>query len=285
MQLLEGLSYLFGWLYTIAWSCSFYGQPMLNYSRKSTSGTTVDFPFINTFGFTAYVVSNAAFYWSPVIRAQYAQRNHNLTPTVTFNDVVFAGHGLLLCIITTSQYFFPRVWGFDRSPGTKPSRSMLGVGCGSIFAVLVLIFMVIGSYPATSDPQTSWAWLDVVYMISYVKLLVTLIKYFPQLVYNFRNQSTKGWSISQILLDFTGGVLSIAQQSIDSWLLRDWSGITGNPAKFALGNISMIYDVCFITQHFVLYKEADDSGPKDRERDALLESGEGNANENARRLD
>jgi hypothetical protein len=48
--LLEGLSALFGWVYTLSWSLSFYPQPLLNYRRKSTSGTTVDFPFINILG-------------------------------------------------------------------------------------------------------------------------------------------------------------------------------------------------------------------------------------------
>ncbi|CRK26548.1 hypothetical protein BN1723_018275, partial [Verticillium longisporum] len=93
------------------------------------------------------------------------------------------------------------------------------------------------------DPQYAWCALDVVYAVSYVKLVVTLIKYTPQVVTNYRNKSTKGWSILQILLDFVGGLLSCSQQGIDSYLQRDWSGITGNPVKFALGNVSMIYDL------------------------------------------
>jgi cystinosin len=97
-------------------------------------------------------------------------------------------------------------------------------------------------------------------------------------VANRRNRSTEGWSIWQILLDFTGGVLSIAQLVLDSALQGDWSGITGNPVKLALGNVSMVYDVIFMTQHYVLYPGA---GGKeaDAERDALLENGDG------RRLD
>ena len=68
-----------------------------------------------------------------------------------------------------------------------------------------------------------------------------------------------GWSISQILLDFAGGVLSIAQQGIDSYLQGDWSGVTGNPVKFALGNVSMVYDTVFITQHYILYPSGKDT--------------------------
>jgi cystinosin len=47
---LKALSALFGWVYTFCWSLSFYPQPLLNYRRKSTSGTTVDFPFVNVLG-------------------------------------------------------------------------------------------------------------------------------------------------------------------------------------------------------------------------------------------
>jgi cystinosin len=41
--------------------------------------------------------------------------------------------------------------------------------------------------------------------------------------------------------------------------------------KFALGNISMLYDLCFMTQHFILYRGNDGSKG---EREALLERGE-----------
>ena len=47
---LQVLSGLFGWVYTLCWSLSFYPQPILNFRRKSTSGTTVDFPLINCLG-------------------------------------------------------------------------------------------------------------------------------------------------------------------------------------------------------------------------------------------
>ena len=49
-KLLAFLSTIFGWVYTFCWSASFYPQPLLNLRRRSTSGTTVDFPFINCLG-------------------------------------------------------------------------------------------------------------------------------------------------------------------------------------------------------------------------------------------
>ncbi len=43
------------------------------------------------------------------------------------------------------------------------------------------------------------------------------------------------------------------QLVIDSSLQADWSGLTGNPIKFGLSNISMFFDIVFMLQHFVLY--------------------------------
>ena len=81
-----------------------------------------------------------------------------------------------------------------------------------------------------------------------------MVKYVPQAWANYQRKSTAGWSIDQILLDVVGGVLSIAQLVIDSSLQSDWSGITGNPVKLGLGNISIVFDVVFMVQHYILYK-------------------------------
>lgn len=50
MGFLVFLSGLFGWVYFLCWSASFYPQSILNWRRQSTSGTTVDFPFLNVLG-------------------------------------------------------------------------------------------------------------------------------------------------------------------------------------------------------------------------------------------
>lgn len=65
----------------------------------------------------------------------------------------------------------------------------------------------------------------------------------------------------QILLDFAGSILSLLQLIIDASTQGDWSGITGNPAKFGLGNISLVLDIVFICQHYVLYGPHDGSRP------------------------
>ena len=44
-------------------------------------------------------------------------------------------------------------------------------------------------------------------------------------------------------MDVLGAVLSISQLVIDSSLQNDWSGLTGNPVKLGLGNVSIIFDI------------------------------------------
>lgn len=71
-----------------------------------------------------------------------------------------------------------------------------------------------------------------------------------------------GFAISAVNMDIAGSVLSLLQLFIDSGLQRDWSGITGNPAKFALGNVSLIFDIIYMSQHYILYRQA--RGNEDR---------------------
>ncbi len=71
------------------------------------------------------------------------------------------------------------------------------------------------------------------------------------MIVNYKRKSTVGWSIWQILLDFAGGVKSIVQLLIDSSLQNDWSGVSGNLVKFLLGNVSILFDIVFCTQHYM----------------------------------
>ena len=107
--------------------------------------------------------------------------------------------------------------------------------------------------------------------MSYVKLFVTLVKYMPQVLTNYRNRSTHGWSIAQILFDFVGGALSITQLGIDSYLQGDWSGMTGNPVKLLLGNVSIFFDIIFMVQHFCLYRGKRGKAFSEGEEDSLLD--------------
>jgi cystinosin len=77
---------------------------------------------------------------------------------------------------------------------------------------------------------------------------------------NAQRASTEGWSISNVLLDFTGGVLSVAQLLLQCVILRDWTLIAGNPVKFGLGFVALAFDIVFMLQHYVWFR-APESDP------------------------
>jgi cystinosin len=99
-----------------------------------------------------------------------------------------------------------------------------------------------------------------------VKLVITVVKYIPQVWVNYKRKSTVGWSILTILLDLVGGALSLAQLILDASFQNDWSGITGNPAKFLLGNVTIFFDLIFVAQHYILYREPHDKDTVQEQR-------------------
>ena len=71
---------------------------------------------------------------------------------------------------------------------------------------------------------------------------------------NFRRKSTVGWSIGNVMLDFTGGFFSIAQMFVIAYNNDDWGSLFGDPTKLWLGLFSIVFDVFFMLQHYVFYR-------------------------------
>ncbi|QSS61612.1 hypothetical protein I7I51_03789 [Histoplasma capsulatum] len=140
-----------------------------------------------------------------------------------------------------------------------PATNTLGFICYMIYALAFLYSPLIreqyaARHPISPEPTVRFNDVAFTYALSYVKLIITIIKYIPQAWVNYKRKSTVGWSISAILLDFTGGILSVLQLLIDSAFEDDWSGITGNPIKLLLGNVSVFFDIIFILQHYIIYR-------------------------------
>ena len=104
------------------------------------------------------------------------------------------------------------------------------IGC--VLAVIWVMLLVAVKGGEGGKDTKEWAWIDVVYAFGYVKLFITCVKFTPQIWTNYKRQSTVGWSISQVLMDLGGGVLSLAQLGIDARLEGSWKAVIGNPVKF-----------------------------------------------------
>ena len=242
-----------GYIYFVCWSVSFYPQLVANFKRKSTQGLSADFCGLNVLGFVCYTAYNVSFYWSPAIQKLYRERHGPSSEiTVQSNDVAFAMHALLLSSLT-----FVQIGYYGGLRAQQPSKMIL--------AIILLILLLCSSYPCLifatkKQTHSPFNWLDYLYLLSFIKIGISLIKYIPQVILNYQRRSTVGWSIWNIILDFTGGTLSILQLVLDCSDLGDFTGITGNSAKFGLGFVSIIFDICFMMQHYVLF--ADSGSPE-----------------------
>ncbi|XP_043848985.1 cystinosin [Dromiciops gliroides] len=236
---LEWINQGIGWIYFVAWSVSFYPQVIENWKRKSVVGLSFDFIALNLTGFIAYAVFNVGLFWVPLIKEQFLHEHPTGVNPVDSNDVFFSLHAVVLTLVVVVQCFL-----YERG-GQKVSRAAVG------FLVLAWLFALIVMAVALGG---AISWLQFLFCFSYIKLAVTLIKYFPQACLNFRRKSTEGWSIGNVLLDFTGGVFSLLQMFFQSYNNDEWNLIFGDPTKFGLGLFSIVFDIIFIIQHYCLYR-------------------------------
>ncbi|OLY80323.1 Cystinosin [Smittium mucronatum] len=231
---LEVVSFILGWSYFLAWSVSAYPQIILNYTRKSVVGLSIDFAYLSTLGFFFYSLYNLGFYFFDSIKAQYYAANHSPV-LIMLNDVFFSLHALITCLVVIYQCCI-----YTRSPSQNLSKPALAFIYGSI-SIAALAFIFAPLYKA-------------LIISSYFKLILTITKYIPQVYTNYTRKSTEGWSVHNVLLDFTGGIFSISQLAVDSIIAGNILLMFDNPGKMFLSLISIAFDLVFIVQHYVLYR-------------------------------
>ncbi|XP_069354662.1 cystinosin homolog isoform X2 [Maniola hyperantus] len=235
------ISYIMGWIYFVAWSISFYLQIYINFKRKSVVGLNFDFLALNIMGFTMYSLFNCGLYFSEAIQAEYFSRHPRSHNPVQLNDVFFSLHAAFATLVTITQCF---IYEREDQRVSNVGRSILG----GFFGVIIIT--------ASLGAANTIAWLDFLYYCSYIKLCITLIKYVPQAYMNYKRKSTVGWSIGNIFLDFTGGFLSILQMTLNAYNYNDWISFFGDATKFGLGAFSLAFDIFFMLQHYVFYRQA-----------------------------
>lgn len=235
---------IIGWIYFVAWSISFYPQVFENWRRKSVVGLNFDFLLYNITGFLVYGFFNVGMYWVDNVKDEYMSQHPRGINPVQLNDVIFTLHAVFVTIITIIQCFI-----YDRGSQKISKFCLTLISLAWLFIIVTLFVVIFG------DNLISW--LQYLYYFSYIKLGVTIIKYIPQALMNCQRQSTLGWSIGNVLLDFTGGSFSLLQMFLLAYNNEDWSSIFGDPTKFGLGAFSILFDILFMVQHYCLYRGKD----------------------------
>ncbi|KAF7811225.1 cystinosin-like protein [Senna tora] len=198
-------------------------------------------------GWLAFVCWSISFYpqlilnfrrKSSDIQEQYKDKyGHEEMIPVAANDVAFSVHAVLLTALTLVQIAI-----YDRGD-QKVSKIACGIVGVAWLTAAICFFIAL--------PKHHWLWLLSIF--NGIQVSMTLIKYIPQAVMNYMRKSTEGWSIGNILLDFSGGIGNYAQMLMQSIDQGSWVNFYGNIGKLLLSLVSVFFDILFMCQHYLLY--------------------------------
>ena len=232
------VSKMFGWIYFISWSLSFYPQIYENWRRQSVIGLNFDFLALNTVGYICYSTYNLGMFSFKKVQDEYRLEENTIEIPVESNDLAFSLHGIFACLLTVFQCIV--LTRGDQRISKICLIILSGIG---LYIISILVVRTIGTFSL----------LDCLTYLSYIKIFVTAVKYIPQAYMNYQRKSTCGWNIILVLLDLMGGVFSSAQMVVDGYNFNDWSSFLGNPTKFGIALVTYVFDFIFILQHYVFY--------------------------------
>eukprot|EP00884_Botryococcus_braunii_P002647 jgi/Botrbrau1/12383/Bobra.0084s0006.1 len=252
------LSSILGWTSFGCWMIGWYPQIVTNWHNKSVVGLSFDNAIYNWIGFLCYSIFNCGLFFSKPIQEEYRIAHHGLDSDVRMNDVFFSLHASIMTSIGLIQ-----ICSYERGAQRVTSTCWFVMWTTVLVVLSFGIPLALSAFPnITFVKGWSPSLLSFLYILSYIKIIMTLIKYIPQLVLNYERKSTIGWNISNALTDLSGGILSLSQQGLDLAVVGDATIVTGDMAKFGLGLISIIYCFLLMFQHYVLYPNAEPSEAK-----------------------
>ena len=201
--------------------------------NKSCAGFSVEFAMMNPVGFYFYTVYTL----QGVVNNKIGN-----TGAIDPNDIVFAVHAFLLSTVQLTQVFI-----YTTGKNQKGSVNWY------VVAFLLVQFVIIGAVFGVElhEPMSLDQSYGTIRMAGYCKAAITFVKYVPQVYLNWKRQSTVGWSLENVLLDFTGGTFSFIQIIVDA-KGRGHPVFAGGPdsgfniVKFILSVMSMFFDLIFM---------------------------------------
>jgi hypothetical protein len=170
-----------------------------------------------------------------------------LTQSVEVNDLVFVTHAVFMTSITIYQCLKYKL------EAHKLNKWHLYLVCAYWLLLAYNLGLLAGGILPFVNRSVHYQY-SVVEFLGYVKVSISFVKYCPQAYMNFARKSTVGFAVGGVLLDLTGGLTALGQQSLDAYREGNTSQFTSNAAKLLLSLESIAFDLLFLFQHFVLYR-------------------------------
>lgn len=271
------LADLLGFVYVAAWSVSIYSPIWENVKCKSTKGMSVDFSVLNTMGYFYLLISMVLqmFCWIPYdsmgsngqfpfksnmvdtnVKVSNAIELNNLeSPKITTFDLFYCLHGEIMNLVILSQLIWGRkLWKFhdDKHRRMKPLYFKICLLSIFIFVVYTIQFLHSSYFVQGWNNTTTLRYCNKLFML---KISMSLIKYIPQVKHNMDRKSVKGFSITGVILDITGGIAALLQLLLQ--LCRENDGeftltlIILNFGKIGLSLVTITFGFIFITQAII----------------------------------
>lgn len=250
--MLEHISALIGWSAVIGWGLANYPTIISNYQLKSVQGIAMEYLFFNMMGFILYTLYTSLMWGSSLVREEF-YLEHKEYPLIKLNDVFFGVHNLVTNVVMLFQAYCCGYKKNDNQVLSMTAKIIITMVFTYLFGGSIYIYRTQGFTPT----EHVFNWMHLFTSLGVVKVLMSVFKNIPQIIYNYNRKSTHGWPIVMIWLDFFGASLSFLQLVIDAYQVNNISAIFHNKPKLFLAIQVIIADLIFFLQHYYLYWNAD----------------------------
>ena len=212
--------------YIIIWSSGYYTQVFITIKEKNGEGYSLNFQLMNLIS-AIYLLIYSLYLLT--IELNF----------VTIMDTLYSIDAvILITIIIILTFYYPRKIN-------KLSLSSFLVITVSVFFILFYYFVGMKYFKTNLN--------QFLLFIGFSKLNMTVIKYVYQIFLLYDRKNTYGLSYWNFLSDLIGGFLSLFQQFIASYFL--YSKESFNITRFALGIVTVVFDIIILYQYFFVYKK------------------------------
>lgn len=139
---------------------------------RSVVGLSIDFQILNLLGFFCYATYNVALFGIPAVQEQYQAAFGKNIP-VGLEDVLFSVHAFAITALTLIQCVV-----YER--GEQRFDTLNGWISVAVSAVAVIMFGLVTISQSQDHRIPQLTWINLLLALSAVKLVISLIKYIPQ---------------------------------------------------------------------------------------------------------
>lgn len=250
-----------GWIYAIVWGLSFYPALYLNYTLKTSDSVSLDYIFLNIVGYLCYSVSLWLQLYSDNVIAQFMVNFDGRRPILSGADLFYAFHGLFILLVLLSQIVYgERLWSFQNDRTHFRLHRLTKM-------VFVLIFVFLFGSWLSGDQK--FKLLTFALNLAFFKIIISLIKYIPQVMHNYRRKSMYGVSRLQLSLDVTGAVFCMLEFVLKNDL-PIVEAIHANRGKVGITTVTFIFAAVFWYQIWIYGGERKDLPYKEAKNELLV---------------